>query len=170
MKFTVIIPSRYQSTRLPGKPLVQLAGKSMIQRVWEQAQQSGAERVIIATDDERIQSHCKLFGAEVCMTSSAHESGTDRLAEVVKKCKLATDEMIVNVQGDEPLIDEESLRKLLDVFNNDPEKTIDLASLKTPMMDSDEISNPNNVKVITNKDNLALYFSRFPFHALPHQV
>lgn len=158
MKFTVIIPSRYQSTRLPGKPLVQLAGKSMIQRVWQQAQQSGAERVIIATDDERIQSHCKLFGAEVCMTSSAHESGTDRLAEVVKKCKLATDEMIVNVQGDEPLIPPENIKQvamLLMLPNQAP-----MATLATCIENEHELFDANTVKVVMSQKNTALYFSR----------
>lgn len=104
MKFTVIIPARYASSRLPGKPLLDIAGKPMIQRVWEKAQQAGASRVIIATDHLEIEATAKLFGAEVCMTSDKHNSGTERLAEVIEKMQIADNEIIVNIQGDEPLV------------------------------------------------------------------
>lgn len=104
MSFTVIIPARFASSRLPGKPLADIAGKPMIQHVFEKAQQSGASRVIIATDNEQVEKAAKAFGAEVCMTSEAHNSGTERLAEVVSKLGIADDEIIVNIQGDEPLI------------------------------------------------------------------
>ena len=104
MSFTVIIPARYASSRLPRKPLADIVGKPMIQHVWEKAQQAGANRVIIATDHEEIEKVAKAFGAEVCMTSTEHNSGTERLSEVIEKMAIADDEVIVNVQGDEPLI------------------------------------------------------------------
>ena len=104
MSFTVIIPARYASSRLPRKPLLDIAGKPMIQHVWEKAQQAGANRVIIATDHPEIEAVAHAFGAEVCMTSTAHNSGTERLAEVIEKMAIADNEIIVNVQGDEPLI------------------------------------------------------------------
>ena len=104
MPFIVIIPARYESTRLPGKPLKDIAGTSMIQRVWQQAIKSGASRVIIATDDERIKQAASDFGAEVCMTRDDHVSGTDRLQEVANILALKGDQLVVNVQGDEPLI------------------------------------------------------------------
>src|SRR3954470_5257945 len=103
MSFIVVIPARYASTRLPAKPLKDIAGKPMIQHVYERACESNATRVIIATDDTRIEAVAKNFGAEVCMTSINHTSGTDRLQEVVKKLGLGDDEIVVNVQGDEPL-------------------------------------------------------------------
>lgn len=102
--FTVVIPSRFASTRLPGKPLLLIAGKPMIQHVWEQACKSSAQRVVVATDDARIVEACKGFGAEVVLTREDHNSGTDRLAEVAEKLGLAPDAIVVNVQGDEPLI------------------------------------------------------------------
>ena len=104
MSFTVVIPARYGSTRLPGKPLLDIAGKPMIQRVWEQARASGVARVVIATDDARIEAAAGAFGAEVHMTRAEHASGTDRVAEVVDALELADDAIVVNVQGDEPLV------------------------------------------------------------------
>ena len=102
--FTVIIPARYASTRLPGKPLADIAGKPMIRHVWEKAQQSGAKRVIVATDNRDVADAVIQFGGEVCMTSAQHNSGTERLAEVVEKLAIADDEIIVNIKGDAPLI------------------------------------------------------------------
>ncbi|NMV28398.1 3-deoxy-manno-octulosonate cytidylyltransferase, partial [Vibrio parahaemolyticus] len=104
MSFTVVIPSRYASSRLPGKPLADIGGKPMVQWVYEQALQAGAEDVIVATDDERVAKAVSSFGGKVCMTSPHHESGTERLAEVVEKMAIPSDHIIVNVQGDEPLI------------------------------------------------------------------
>jgi len=104
MAFTVIIPARYGSTRLPGKPLLDILGQPMVQRVWAQAQLSSAARVVIATDDERILKVAQSFGAEVCMTRPEHPSGTDRLQQVALELGLADDHIVVNVQGDEPLI------------------------------------------------------------------
>ena len=104
MSYTVIIPARYSSTRLPGKPLADIGGKPMIRHVWERACRSGAERVIVATDDERVRGTAVRFGAEVCMTRDDHPSGTDRLQEVVSQLALPDDHIVVNVQGDEPLV------------------------------------------------------------------
>ncbi len=114
MTFTVVIPARYQSTRLPGKPLADIAGKPMVQWVYEQAMKSGADQVIVATDDQRIVDVVKSFGGEVCLTRADHESGTERLAEVVEQYQLADDHIVVNVQGDEPLIPETIIRQVAD--------------------------------------------------------
>src|SRR5690606_955575 len=104
MAFLVVIPARYASSRLPGKPLADIGGKSMIERVYQQALQSGAGRVVVATDDQRVAAAVDAFGGEVCMTRADHNSGTERLAEVVSKLGLAADTVVVNVQGDEPFI------------------------------------------------------------------
>ncbi len=114
MSFTVVIPARFASTRFPGKPLVELAGKPMVQHVYERSMESGADRVIIATDDPRIEAAAKSFGAEVVMTSPDHPSGTDRLQEVVAKLRLADHEIVVNVQGDEPLIPAKLINQVAD--------------------------------------------------------
>ena len=104
MSFTVVIPARFASTRLPGKPLLDIAGKPMIEHVWLRAKESDAERIVVATDDPRIKDCCEGFGAEVCMTRADHESGTDRLQEVAQKLGFNDEHIVVNVQGDEPLI------------------------------------------------------------------
>jgi len=158
MSFIVIIPSRYQSSRLPGKPLVDLAGKSMIRRVWEQCCKSGAARVIVATDDKRIESACTTFGAEVCLTKSSHQSGTDRLAEVVEKCKIPEDAIIVNVQGDEPLIPPENIKQVADLLSLPSDAP--MATLATAIDKEEELRDPNVVKVVMSEVNTALYFSR----------
>ncbi len=158
MNFTVIIPSRYQSARLPGKPLIMLAGKSMIERVWLQAIKSGARQVIIATDDQRIMQTCLGFDARVCLTQTTHQSGTDRLAEVVKKMQLNEDEIIVNVQGDEPLIPVENIIQVAELLQKN--RNIFMATLSTPVTSIEELKDPNAVKVVADNDNNALYFSR----------
>tara|TARA_Y100001956_G_scaffold21591_1_gene21140 strand:- start:7028 stop:7780 length:753 start_codon:yes stop_codon:yes gene_type:complete len=157
MSFTVVIPARYQSTRLPGKPLADIAGKPMIQWVYEQAIQAGAENVIIATDDERVESAVKAFGGQVCMTSPNHESGTERLAEVVDLMGIADDHIIVNVQGDEPLIPPSIITQ---VANNLAHSQAPMATLAVEIEDEAEVFNPNAVKVLTDKDGYAMYFSR----------
>jgi 3-deoxy-manno-octulosonate cytidylyltransferase (CMP-KDO synthetase) len=157
MAFTVVIPARYQSTRLPGKPLADIAGKPMIQWVYEQARQAGAERVIVATDDTRIEAAVKAFGGVVCMTSPDHQSGTERLAEVVEKMNIADDHIVVNVQGDEPLIPPAIIRQVAD---NLAASTAPMATLGVEISDEAEVFNPNAVKVVTDKDGYALYFSR----------
>ncbi|MGO1191594.1 3-deoxy-manno-octulosonate cytidylyltransferase [Vibrio casei] len=157
MSFTVIIPSRYQSSRLPGKPLADIAGKPMVQWVYEQAKQAGADRVIVATDDVRIQTAVESFGGEVCMTSPDHQSGTERLAEVIKKMSIADDHIIVNVQGDEPLIPPSIIKQVAENLAN---STAPMATLGVSIDEPQEVFNPNSVKVVTDKDGYALYFSR----------
>lgn len=157
MSFTVIIPARYQSTRLPGKPLADIAGKPMIEWVYQQAMRSGANKVIIATDDSRVEAVAHGFGAEVCMTSPNHESGTERLAEVIDKMSIPESHIIVNVQGDEPLIPPEIIRQ---VANNLAGSEAPMATLSVDITDEEEAFNPNAVKVVTDANGYALYFSR----------
>lgn len=157
MSFTVVIPARYQSTRLPGKPLADIGGKPMIQWVHEQALQAGADKVIIATDDERVEQVVKSFGGEVCMTSPGHESGTERLAEVVEKMAIPDDHIIVNVQGDEPLIPPSIIAQVADNLAN---SQAPMATLAVEIDHEAEVFNPNAVKVVTDKDGYAMYFSR----------
>lgn len=157
MSFTVVIPSRYQSSRLPGKPLADIAGKSMVQWVYEQSKQAGADRVIVATDDPRIEAAVKGFGGEVCMTSPDHQSGTERLAEVVEKMGIADDHIIVNVQGDEPLIPPSIIKQVAENLAN---STAPMATLGVSIDEPEEVFNPNAVKVVTDEQGYALYFSR----------
>lgn len=158
MKFTVVIPARYASTRLPAKPLKDIAGKPMIQRVYEQAQLSSASQVVVATDDSRIESVVKGFGGQVCMTSDQHESGTDRLQEVAQKLGLAADDIVVNVQGDEPLIPAAVINQV--AANLAGAEGASVATLSEPINDKADFLNPNVVKVVADKSGLALYFSR----------
>ncbi|MFM4972832.1 3-deoxy-manno-octulosonate cytidylyltransferase [Aeromonas veronii] len=157
MSFVVVIPARYASTRLLGKPLADIHGKPMVQHVVEKALQSGADRVIVATDDERVQQSLQSTGVEVCMTSPDHQSGTERLAEVCRHYGFAADTIIVNVQGDEPLIPPAIIRQVAD---NLAAATAPMATLSVPIKDAEEAFNPNAVKVVTDKDGYALYFSR----------
>ncbi|MGC9403430.1 3-deoxy-manno-octulosonate cytidylyltransferase [Vibrio genomosp. F10] len=157
MSFTVVIPARFQSSRLPGKPLADIAGKPMIQWVYEQAIQAGAEQVIIATDDRRVEAAVLSFGGQVCMTSPDHESGTERLAEVVKVMNIPDDHIVVNVQGDEPLIPPSIIKQ---VANNLANSVAPMATLAVEISDESEVFNPNAVKVVTDKEGYALYFSR----------
>jgi 3-deoxy-manno-octulosonate cytidylyltransferase (CMP-KDO synthetase) len=158
--FTVVIPARYQSTRLPGKPLQMIAGKPMIQHVWEQACKSSAARVVVATDDARIESACQAFGAEVVMTRADHESGTDRLAEVCQVLGLGADAIVVNVQGDEPLIPPVVIDQV--AANLAASREAAMATLAEPIPDVQALFNPNVVKVVTDMHGLALTFSRAP--------
>ncbi|MDD2056049.1 3-deoxy-manno-octulosonate cytidylyltransferase [Pseudomonas sp. GD03860] len=158
--FTVVIPARLRSTRLPGKPLLLIAGKPMIQHVWEQARKSGASRVVIATDDAGIYQACEAFGAEVLMTRENHESGTDRLAEVAAQLGLAPDAIVVNVQGDEPLIPPIIIDQVAANLAAHPEAGI--ATLAEPIEDVTAVFNPNAVKVVSDCNGLALSFSRAP--------
>ncbi len=160
MSYSIIIPSRYSSTRLPGKPLLDINGKPLIQHVYECATRSAAKEVIIATDDERIQEVANGFGAHVCMTRGDHPSGTDRLSEVVSQLKLGDDEIIVNLQGDEPMMP----RLLLDHVANSLEKspTAAISTMCEPISLKEDIFDPNVVKVIVDHSGHALYFSRAP--------
>ncbi|MBI2412123.1 MAG: 3-deoxy-manno-octulosonate cytidylyltransferase [Deltaproteobacteria bacterium] len=165
MRVEAFIPARYASTRLEGKPLADIAGKPMIQRVYERAKEARlVDSVTVATDDERIFKAVASFGGRAVMTSSSHRSGTDRIAEAASRSEAS---IIVNVQGDEPLIDpgliDAAIRPMLD----DP--SIELCTLKTRITGEEEFGNPNAVKVVTDKDGYALYFSRspVPFSKLP---
>ena len=159
MKYSIIIPARYASSRFPGKPMIDLAGKSMLQRVYEQACLSQAQQVYIATDDQRIFSHSTQFCANVLMTASKHLSGTDRLQEVVTQLDLPDDEIIVNVQGDEPFVAVDSIEQVAGLLESQSDASV--ATLYEPIKDVTEFLNPNCVKVV-NAGNVALYFSRAP--------
>jgi len=160
LRYTVIIPARYASQRLHGKPLLDIAGKPMIQRVYEQVKDLGAQQIIIATDHDEIASVCEGFGAQVVMTSPEHPSGTDRLEEVVSKLDLDDDEIVVNVQGDEPLIPAALVEQVALNLSEHPEAGI--ATLCERMHDLDAILNPNAVKVVFDEHGFASYFSRAP--------
>jgi 3-deoxy-manno-octulosonate cytidylyltransferase (CMP-KDO synthetase) len=169
--FIGIIPARYGSTRFEGKPLVEIKGKSMIQHVYEQAEKSKIlEHVIVATDDERIFNHVVAFGGEAMMTKSLHPSGTDRIAEVVRKLKTSV-KVVINIQGDEPLIDPKDIDKLAKLFLKS--KSVEIATLINPCKNLAELQNENVVKAIINKQNEAIYFSRLTipfFKSAPNKV
>jgi 3-deoxy-manno-octulosonate cytidylyltransferase (CMP-KDO synthetase) len=158
--YTVVIPARYASSRLPGKPLQDIAGKPMIRHVWEQACRSGAQRVVVATDNRQILEECERFGAEVLLTRVEHSSGTDRLAEVAEKLGLPADAIVVNVQGDEPLIPPSVIDQVALNLAAHPEAAI--ATLAEPISDPHALFNPNVVKVLSDINGLALTFSRAP--------
>lgn len=161
MKFYGVIPSRYQSSRFPGKPLIDLKGKSMIQRVYERASDcSILNDVVVATDDERIFDHVKNFGGNVIMTSQEHPSGTDRCHEATQFAN--KEDVIINIQGDEPLIDPLQIHQIGQLFQN---KQVNIGSLCKPFNDFSEVENPNRIKVVLNHINEAIYFSR---SVIPH--
>jgi 3-deoxy-manno-octulosonate cytidylyltransferase (CMP-KDO synthetase) len=157
MSFVAIIPARFASTRLPGKPLVDIHGKPMVVHVMERAIQSGAERVIVATDHPDVAAAVTAAGGEVCLTRADHQSGTERLAEVVEQYQFSDDTIIVNVQGDEPLIPPGIIRQ---VAHNLAGSVAGMATLAVPITDAEEAFNPNAVKVVRDAQGYALYFSR----------
>jgi 3-deoxy-manno-octulosonate cytidylyltransferase (CMP-KDO synthetase) len=156
----IIIPARYASTRLPGKPLLDIAGQSMIARVVECARASGAQRVVVATDDKRIRDAVTAFGAEVVMTRADHLSGTDRLAEAITLLNLDDDEIVVNLQGDEPLMPPILIREVADLLAMRPAAV--MATACHAISQREDFLNPNAVKVVTDREGHALYFSRAP--------
>jgi 3-deoxy-manno-octulosonate cytidylyltransferase (CMP-KDO synthetase) len=158
MQFTVIIPARYGSSRFPGKVLVDIKGKPMVQHVYERALESGATRVIVATDDARVAKSVSDFGGTYCMTASHHQSGTERLAEVVDVEGLLSHEIVVNVQGDEPFIPAENIQQVAENLHHHREA--EMATLAVKITDVEEAFNPNAVKVVTDKLGYALYFTR----------
>lgn len=163
MSFTVIIPARLASTRLPGKALLDLCGKSMIQRVYEQASQSDAKQVIVATDDVSIEREVIRFGGNVSMTSIDHVSGTDRVQEVCSQCGLDPDEVVVNVQGDEPIIPPRVINQVArNLVSPNVESVSRVATLYEPIDNLQDTIDPNVVKVVVDVDGMALYFSRAP--------
>lgn len=160
MTFRIIIPARYASSRLPGKPLMDIAGKPMIQHVYERAIASQAADIIIATDDERIKQTVESFGAKVCMTKANHPSGTDRLAEVAKLYGFDDNDIIINVQGDEPGLPAELINQVASDLAEHPEA--DMATLFSPIEQEKQLFDPNVVKVVTDQKGYALNFSRAP--------
>ena len=158
--FHVVIPARFAASRLPGKPLADIAGRPLIQWVWERARASGADSVIVATDDARIQAVAGGFGADVALTSPQHASGTDRIAEVVRARAMRPEDVIVNLQGDEPLTPPRLLADLAAVIRARP--AIDIATAAAPIMSLEEFLDPNCVKALRAHDGSALYFSRAP--------
>ena len=164
MKIIAMIPARYSASRFPGKLMKDLGGKTVILRTFEATLSTNLfDEVYVVTDSEVIQKNILGAGGNVIMSKTAHECGSDRIAEAV--AFLDTD-IVINVQGDEPFIDKTSLSQLIEVFKEDVNKEIDLASLKVEITNQEDIENPNNVKVITDINNLAIYFSRsvIPFH------
>ena len=164
MKIIAMIPARYSASRFPGKLMKDLGGKTVILRTFEAALSTNLfDEVYVVTDSEVIQKNILDAGGNVIMSKTEHECGSDRIAEAAEF--LDTD-IVINVQGDEPFIDKTSLSQLIEVFKEDVNKEIDLASLKVEITNQEDIENPNNVKVITDINNLAIYFSRsvIPFH------
>ena len=160
MEFHVIIPARYDSTRLPGKVLLDIGGKPMIQHVYERALDSGAEEVIIATDDKRISAAAESFGAHVCMTSSDHQSGTERLSEAAVALGLEDEEIVVCVQGDEPLIPPQVIRQVAEDL--DEHDNVKVSTVCEAITHVNDLFDPNTTKVVMNRRNYAMYFSRAP--------
>ncbi|WP_026294417.1 3-deoxy-manno-octulosonate cytidylyltransferase [Salinimonas chungwhensis] len=157
MSFVVIIPARYGSTRFPGKPLADINGRPMVQHVIERGYEAGAQRVILATDNEDIASVARPL-CEVCMTHPDHNSGTERLAEVVNQLGLPDESVVVNVQGDEPFVPAQNIRQVAVNLANNGQAS--MATLATPFTSAEDIANPNMVKVVVNAQGEALYFSR----------
>lgn len=160
LSFSIIIPARYGSTRLAGKPLLDIAGQTMIERVYRQASSSNADQVIVATDDQRILATVNNFGGQVVMTNAEHPTGTDRLQEVAAKRGFDDQHIIVNVQGDEPLIPAEAINQLAENLQN--HSVAGIATLCEQITDTAEIFDPNAVKVVRDKNQFAQYFSRAP--------
>lgn len=165
MEFRIIIPARMDSARLPGKPLLDIAGKPMIQHVYERSVASGADSVVIATDSDKVAEVAAGFGAEVCMTLPDHQSGTERLSEAVEALEYEDDEIVVNVQGDEPLIPSELINQVAQDLSE--HTNVKVASVCEPIHSLDEVTNTNIVKVVLNRRNRAMYFSR---SAIPWQL
>jgi len=155
--FVIVIPSRYASTRLPGKPLREINGKAMLEHVYQRGTESAAREVVIATDDERIAEASEGFGARVCMTGNQHRSGTERIAEVCDLLDWPDDEIVVNLQGDEPTMPAALIDQCADLLRN---SDADIATLASPISSQQDFENPNVVKVVVASNGNAIYFSR----------
>ncbi len=156
----IVIPARYASTRLPGKPLLELAGKPMLQHVWERACRANPLEVVVATDDERVARAADAFGARVCMTDAGHASGTERIAEVIDSMAWPDDEIVVNLQGDEPLMPPALLGQVAEDLKRHP--TAEMATLATHLDSPRQLFDPAVVKVVLDGKGYALFFSRAP--------
>ena len=166
MKVICIIPSRYHSTRFVGKPLADLCGKPMIQHVYERARKSRSlDRLVVATDDDRIDQRVRDFGGESLKTSPLHPSGTDRVAEAARVLKVQETDLIVNIQGDQPLFEPGMVDEIVNPFREDPH--LMMGALVYPIRTREELTNPSVVKVVFDKQGFALYFSRSP---LPYVI
>lgn len=161
-EFVVVIPARYASERLPGKPLRMIAGKPMLQHVLERASESRAGEIYIATDDQRIADAAEVFGASVCMTGSQHRSGTDRIAEASDQLGWSDHQVVVNVQGDEPLMPAALINQCAALLDD---SSVEMATLASPLASRSDYENPNIVKVVCDQEHNAMYFSRSP---IPH--
>ncbi len=168
MSFLAVIPARFGSTRLPGKPLLEIAGQPMIQRVYARAESSRAQRVLVATDDQRIADVVRGFGGECVMTAADHPTGTDRLAEVANLLGLSADTIVVNVQGDEPLLPVSAIHQVTSMLETHPEASI--ATLCESIQQESDIDDPNQVKVVKSQSGRALYFSRARIPGHPIQA
>lgn len=160
MSFNVIIPARFASSRLHGKPLMDIHGHPMIYWTWQQALKSGAQRVVIATESEQVKTVCEAFGAEVCLTSEHHQSGTERIAEVIDQLCLLDNEIIVNLQGDEPMLPEDLIHQIAQALEG--RHDVFMATLCEPIEDLDTLFSPHAVKVSRDAQNFAINFSRAP--------
>ena len=156
-EFAVVIPSRYASSRLPGKPLREINGKTMLQHVYERGRESEASQVVIATDDKRIADVAESFGATVCMTGNQHRSGTERIAEVCDLLDWDDEKIVVNLQGDEPSMPATLINQCADLL---ADAAADIATLASPFISQDDFDNPNCVKVVCDMNDRAIYFSR----------
>lgn len=165
MSYRIVIPARYASTRLPGKPLAMLAGKPMIEWVYQAGLKSAAEEVVIATDDQRVLQVAEVFGAKVVMTSDQHLSGSDRIAECCRLLAWDDQQLVVNLQGDEPLMPPACLDQVASLLNQEPAPGI--ASLYWPIADASEFNDTHAVKVVCGEQQQALYFSRSPIPGGP---
>lgn len=163
MSYHIVIPARMASERLPGKPLADIAGHPLIEHVYRRAAASGADEVVIATDSPDVQNAARAFGAKAVMTSESHTSGSDRIAEAADLLGWSDEQLIVNLQGDEPLMPPLCLNQVAELLRRD--ETADVASLYWPVADAEQARDPNVVKVVTGRDNGALYFSR---SEIPH--
>jgi len=158
--FRVVIPARYGARRLPGKPLIDIGGKTLIARVWEQARASGAAEVVVATDDERVLEHCRAIGAEAELTESHHQSGTERIAAVAAARGWSAESVVVNLQGDEPCMPPANIDQVAAALAAGED--VQMATLATPITTAEALFDPHVVKVVTGADGVALYFSRAP--------
>jgi 3-deoxy-manno-octulosonate cytidylyltransferase (CMP-KDO synthetase) len=161
--FVVVIPSRYASVRLPGKPLRDINGKPMIQHVHERGTESSAREVVVATDDQRIADACEAFGATVCMTGDQHRSGSERIAEVCDVMNWRDDTIVVNLQGDEPTMPAELIDQCAALLDD---ADVDIGTLASPIASEEDFANPNVVKTVLDDSGNALYFSRA---SIPHE-
>jgi 3-deoxy-manno-octulosonate cytidylyltransferase (CMP-KDO synthetase) len=160
MEFKVVIPARYGSTRLPGKPLIEIAGKPLLQHVYERAAESAAAEVMVATDDPRVADAARAFGAHVCMTGAHHQSGSDRIAEVLEKQAWSEDTFVVNLQGDEPCMPSALINQVAEDLQE--HHAAAMTTLAAAITDRDLLFDPHVVKVVTDAEGFALYFSRAP--------